>query len=205
MADDPTPTPDPALAPDPAPAPTPDPPAPDDLGDAGKRAIDAERAARRAADARAKELEERLAKFEDANKSETERAIEKARKEADTAARAEVSQTYEQQLLESNVLVRAAGKLADPADAVKLIDLSTLAKSEDGKVDEKAIDAAIADLVKQKPYLASGAKPGPGSPDGGPRGDRPAQLTREDLKGMTPDAIVEAKEKGQLAHLLGAS
>lgn len=176
------------------------------LGDAGKRALDAEREARRAADARAKELEDKLAKFEDANKSETERAIEKARKDADEAARAEVTTAYEMRLVKADVRTRAAGKLADPGDAVQFLDLDELAKSEEGPDRDKAIDAAIAELVKSKPYLATGAKPaGPGDPDGGPRGAGPTQLTREQLKNMTPEQIMEAREKGQLKNLLGAS
>lgn len=190
------------------------PPAGDEaqLGDAGKKALDSEREARRAAEraaneakAAAKKLEDELAQFRDANKSETERAIETARKEADAAARSEVTTAFEQRLLESSVLVRAAGKLADPTDAVKLIPLADLAKSEAGAVEDKTIDAAIADLVKQKPYLATGAKPGPGDPDGGRRGTRPAQLTQADLKGMSSEAIVKAKSDGQLNDLLGAS
>ena len=196
---------------DPPSDPPADPPGdPAQLGDAGKRALDAERAARAAADRTAaaavaaqKELEAKLATFEDANKTETERAIETARKEAADATRTEVTTAFEQQLLESQVLVRAAGKLADPTDATSLITLADLAKNEAGKVEDKTIDAAIADLVKNKPYLANGAKPGPGSPDGGPRGNRPAQLTQADLKGMTSDAIVKAKADGQLNDLLG--
>lgn len=182
------------------------------LGDAGKRALDAERLARSNAEKAAREaaeksaaLEAELTKFREANQSDTEKAIAKAREEADKAARDEVESKYEQRLLESNVLVRAAGKLADPSDAVKLIDLAGLEKTATGEIEDKTIDAAIAALVKQKPYLASGAKPGPGSADGGPRGDRPAQLTQADLKGMTPEAIVEAKAKGQLDGVLGRS
>lgn len=184
------------------------------LGDAGKRALDAERAARASAEKSArdaeterKKLADKLAEFENANKSENEKAIENARKEADEAARAEVSGKFEQRLLESNVLVRAAGKLADPHDAVQLIDLDVL-KSEAGEgneVEDKAIDAAIAALVKAKPYLATDAKSGAGSPDGGPRGNRPAQLTQADMKGMTPEQIVEAKAKGQFDGMLGRS
>lgn len=68
-----------------------DAPAPDtkpDLGDAGKKALDAERKARREADARVKDLEARLATIEDKDKTEVERltarvaAAERERDEA---------------------------------------------------------------------------------------------------------------------------
>lgn len=180
------------------------------LGDAGKKALDEERTARRTAERVLKEereakakLEEELAKHRDENKSENEKAIEKARKEADEAARAEVASKYEQQLLEGRVLVKAAGKLADPADANLHIKAEDLEKEADGTVSDKTIEAAIAKLVKDKEYLAAGATPGgPGSADGGARGGRPGQLSRADIQKMSPEQIVEAKAKGQLADLM---
>ncbi len=80
MADDPK--------PDPKPATGDNPPDPDDLGDAGKKALDRERAARREAEKQAKELEERLKAIEDKDKSEVERLTAKtaaAEKRADEA------------------------------------------------------------------------------------------------------------------------
>lgn len=60
-----------------------------DLGDAGKKALAAERAAKRAAEKRAAELEARVKEFEDASKSEAEKAA--ARAEAAEKALAEVT------------------------------------------------------------------------------------------------------------------
>ncbi|HHU10579.1 MAG TPA: DUF4355 domain-containing protein [Intrasporangiaceae bacterium] len=54
--------------------------APDDLGDAGKKALEAERRARTAAEREAKELRTRLEEHEAAQLSE----LERAKKEADT-------------------------------------------------------------------------------------------------------------------------
>jgi hypothetical protein len=48
------------------------------LGDAGKAALDAERKARRDADRKARDLEARLKEFEDRDKSESQKAIERA-------------------------------------------------------------------------------------------------------------------------------
>jgi len=75
--------------------------------------------------------------------------------------------------------------LADPADAVHFLDLSEFEVSEDGEVDSKAIAKAIDRLVKDKPYLASGAPRGSGSADGGARG------------GSKPEADMNAWLRGE--------
>lgn len=75
MADEPNPNPDPEPEPATDPAPNPD-PEPDDLGDAGKKAIKAERDARKALEAKVKELEPLATKakeLEDAQKSEVDK------------------------------------------------------------------------------------------------------------------------------------
>lgn len=53
-------------------------PATGELGDAGKKALDAERRDKRAAEKRATDLEARLKEFEDRDKTESTRAIERA-------------------------------------------------------------------------------------------------------------------------------
>ena len=60
-----------------------------DLGDAGKKALDAERREKRAAEKRAAELEARLKEFEDRDKTESTRAIERAEAAEKAAAAAE--------------------------------------------------------------------------------------------------------------------
>ena len=78
MADDPTDPQDPPAKDDPAPAP--------DLGDAGKKALEAERKARRDAEKQLREIQSRLQEIEDKDKSETDRLREKvASLEADNA------------------------------------------------------------------------------------------------------------------------
>lgn len=64
-------------------------PATGELGDAGKKALDAERKEKRAAERRAAELEARLKEFEDRDKSESERAVERAEAAERRAAEAE--------------------------------------------------------------------------------------------------------------------
>lgn len=94
----------------------------------------------------AKELE-RLRKIEDDAKSESEKAVDDARKEG----RAEAEAEYQSRLLAERIMRRATGKLADPSDVI-LIDFTSI----DDPEDPKQIDAAIDDLLEAKPHLAAG-------------------------------------------------
>ena len=138
----------------------------DTLGDAGKKALDAERAERRKAEKRAKELDAELAKFREASMSEQERAVEIARREAATATLAAVNQ----RILKAEIRAAAGGRLADPEDAVRFLDTDEFAVTEDGEVDQRAVLAAIDRLLKMKPYLAAGATRPAGDADQGARG-----------------------------------
>lgn len=95
--------------------------------------------------------------------SEQERAIAEAREEAAAEIRAE----YEAKLLERSVRAIASTRLNDPEDAWRLIDFEDVDAE-----DEKAIEKAIDDLVKAKPYLAR--KRGGNGIDQGPHGSTPA-------------------------------
>lgn len=64
-------------------------PATGELGDAGKKALEAERREKRAAEKRASELEAKLKEFEDREKTESTRAIERAEAAEKAAAAAE--------------------------------------------------------------------------------------------------------------------
>jgi hypothetical protein len=163
--------------PEPAPAPGPAAATPDAgdaaLGDAGKRALDEERRARKDAETARKTAEEHAARVA-------------------------------HRLLHAELRAAAAGKLADPGDAARLLDLSRFTQAADGSYDTGAIGAAIDQLLTHKPYLAAGQRtPFQGGGDGGPRGEPGArQITREDLKGMSQAQIAAARREGRLDHLL---
>lgn len=89
-----------------------DQPATGELGDAGKKALDAERREKRAAEKRAAELEARLKEFEDRDKTESTRAIERAEAAEKAAAAAEARATR---------LEIAAEKGLTPAQAKRLV------------------------------------------------------------------------------------
>lgn len=136
------------------------------LGDKGEKALEAWKTRAREAEKeakRAKDLETELQQFRDRDKTEQERAIEKARKEAGDAAGQAATAKANARILRAEIKAAAGGKLADPADAVRLLDLDDFEVNDDGDVDDKAIAAAIDALLADKPYLAAKG--------GRPRGD----------------------------------
>lgn len=162
MADEPTPSDAPETEPEPVVEP-PEAPAPE-LGDAGKAAIKAERQRAAKAEREAKELKARLEALEAESLSETERKIAEARREASTEAIAAANA----RIIRAEIKAAAAGKLADPSDAIRLLDLTEFDVSDDGEVDNQAIESAIDSLVAAKPYLTATGRPA-GTGGGGAR------------------------------------
>lgn len=164
----------------------------EDLGDAGKQALQRmkdkwrdERRLRREAEARA----EKKTDDGDAVDPKITEALQKAN----------------DRIRRSEVKAAAAGKLADPSDAYKFLDLASFEVDDDGNVDEDEIADAIDELIKEKPYLAAqGGRRFKGSADGGTRKEaRPKQVSRADLARMTSEQINKAREAGQLNDLMG--
>jgi hypothetical protein len=170
------------------------------LGPAGEKALAAEKDKRRAESAKRRELEAELAALKASASADTEKADLDAIK---AQAIREANAAAAQRILRSEIKAAAAGKLADPADAYKFLDLADFEVNENGDVDTAEIADAITGLLTSKPYLKA-AQSGPGSADGGVRkGSRPDQLTREQIKSMSSDAIEAARLNGQLNDVLG--
>jgi len=172
-----------------------DPPAdPPDDGDGGGDATEKARreaakyrrdlrAAQTANDELRAELERRRVEGESEQERAVREAVETARKQWDTDHAAE--------RLHSRLRVRAAGKLRDADDAVLHLG-GTLPPD----ADDAAIDEAIAELVKQRDYLAvpNGAPPdGGGLVTQGARSSAPAPGGRE----QTADDWIRARARGQ--------
>lgn len=179
-----------------------DPAGADQLGDAGKKALDSMKAQRNAERERRRELERELEALK------APKPAEDGQPTADTiraeAAR-EATAKANARILKSEIRAAAAGKLADPKDALVHLDLAAFEVNENGDVDAEEISDAIADLLTRKPYLAANGRPSfQGSGDGGAarKAQGPSQLTRQDLKGMSPQAIHKAKAEGRLKDLL---
>lgn len=170
------------------------------LGPAGEKALAAEKDKRRAESAKRRELEAQLAALKASASADTEKADLEAIK---AQAIREANAAAAQRILRSEIKAAAAGKLADPADAYKFLDLADFEVNENGDVDTAEIASAITGLLTSKPYLKA-AQSGHGSADGGVRkGSRPDQLTREQIQSMSSDAVEAARQKGQLNDLLG--
>ncbi|MFJ9027571.1 hypothetical protein ACIRQP_03445 [Streptomyces sp. NPDC102274] len=192
---DPAPDADPDTDPDADPDADPD--GAEDLGDKGKKALDAMKAKLKTERERRRTAEAKL-QDKPAGTGNTDEIQAKA----DAAATARANA----RIVRSEVRAAAAGKLADPKDALKFLDLDQFEVDEDGQVDEDEVADAITDLVKNKPYLAAqSGKRFQGTADSGARkgSGRPSQLTRDDLKRMSPEQIVKAKADGRLDDALG--
>jgi hypothetical protein len=175
----------------------------DALGDAGKKALDAMKADRNKYRDELKGLRAELDALKAAaegREAEHTAAVEaqKAKDEAIASANLKIAK--------ANLRAAAAGKLADPMDALTFIDASSFEVDDDGNIDEDALASAIDDLIRSKPYLAAQGKRFQGDADGGTRKEaRPAQLTRDDLSRMSPEEINTARAEGRLNDLLGVT
>lgn len=157
------------------------PPATDGLGDAGKAAIQAERAAateanrlRAAAEAKANELQQELDALKGATQTEQEKAIEAARKEARSQVLGEIGGSLVCSAIEA---AAAAAKFYDSTDAVDKLRhrFAEITVSEQGVVDKAKVEALVKELAESKPHLVqsgSGATPlpGQGTPPSAPNG-----------------------------------
>lgn len=179
-----------------------------DLGDAGKKALDAMKRERAAAKADAKSANARAEKAEAALADKDKPAEEKALDEARAEARAEATKAADARYIKSELKAAATGKLADPTDAALYINLNDFDVDDDGEVDSGALADAIAELLTRKPHLGMpDARKFGGSADQGAKGKpaAPAQLTENDVSRMTPSQINKARQQGLLKEYLGQS
>lgn len=146
----------------------------DQLGDAGKKALDAMKAKWRAERDALKPFKALGVSAEDlkalvaaSRKDGDPPDADAIRRDAETAANKKAAQ----RVLRSEIKAAAAGKLADPSDAYKFLDVDAFEVDDDGNVDEDEIAEAIDDLIKSKPYLAvqDGKRRFQGGADGGAR------------------------------------
>lgn len=130
------------------------------LGEGGVKALESERAARKTADQRTKDLESEIADLRKKGMSEQELAVAEARE----AGMLEARSAFAAESAAVNLTAAAVGILSDPSDAPLL-----LANSKIDAGDPAAVKTALEALVKAKPYLAAQAAPS-GLPGGGSSG-----------------------------------
>ena len=116
------------------------------LGPAGEKALQAEKEKRRKA---AQELRDAKAEIERLRNGGDEAAQKATEVEKAAIAKANTK------ILRAEVKAAAAGKLANPALAVKLLDLSKFEVDDNGDVDQGEIADAISELLREEPYLAA--------------------------------------------------
>lgn len=128
-------------------------------------------------DARDRELQE----LRQAHESEQEKAV----REAEERGALQATQTLAPRLLEADLAIAAAGRLRDPQDAAGLLPretLDALLRVEETSERRKLADAAIADLLEAKPYLATddanGSKGGGLVTQGGRSGGQPTGVVK---------------------------
>lgn len=185
-----------------------DPEGADQLGDPGKKALASMKDKLKAEREKRRSLEAQLA--------ELNKPAEGAQPDPDALLR-QAEQTaaarYNERIVRAEVKAAAAGKLADPGDAYRFLDLSQFEVDDDGNVDADEVAEAIDDLIKSKPYLAAqGGSTKPrfqGTADSGARKGtaRPTQLTEADVKRLSAQGkhaeIVKAQNEGRLDDYLG--
>ncbi len=166
---------------EPAPAPT-DTKA-DGLGDGGKKALDAERSARRAAEKAANEALAKVKEFEDRDKTEQERLTEQL-----AAMKSEAAQAKAESLR-----LRIAAETGLSPDLFEFLtgDDEEQVRAKAQKL--QAATAAATDPRRPAPDPTQGAKQGGTGTD---------QLTRADLARMNPQEIRTAQDAGRFDDLM---
>ncbi len=111
----------------------------------------------------------RLEEIEQANASELEKAVHKARSEG----AAEVTEAANRRLVAAEARALAAEvKFRNPKLVIKALDLSAVKVADDGSIDDGAIRTLLAELAKEEPYLVDDGKvrPKPDTAQGRPPG-----------------------------------
>lgn len=163
--------------------------------------VTAQRKVNRDLEAKLNEARELITKLQGEKPENGGPDAEAIRAEAEATANAKVAE----RIIRTELRAASTGKLNDPNDALKFLDLSQFAVDSDGDVDEEEIGWAIDDLVKRKPYLAAQSPASKKTSfDGGARKEtRPDQLSRADLASMNSDQIEAARLSGRLNDMLG--
>lgn len=145
---------DPADPTDP-PADPADPPGAEALGDAGKRALDAQKAKWRTERDKRIAAEQKIAEL-----TAPKDGDQVTPEQLEQNIRAKVAAEFKLPLLRSSIKAAAAG-FHDPTDAVLNLDLTQFEADENNEFDADEISAALTELLAKKPWLGkSTGQPG---------------------------------------------
>lgn len=169
-----------------------DPPGAEHLGDPGKKALETMKGERNQYKAEAADWK---SKFDALTAQVQGKEAEHAAKLERERVQAEALGKANERILKAEIRAAAAGKLADPTDALLYVDLASFEVGDNGDVDQAAITAAIDGLVTNKPYLAAqGGARFQGSADGGARNESPGKSMK--------DQIAEAEKAGDFTRAI---
>lgn len=157
-----------SATPPPAEPPAETPPGDGELGDKGKRAIDAMKAERDAAKTAAREALARAEAAETALANKDKPAEQVALDEAEKRGSDAATKAANERVIRSEIKAAAALKLTNPDDALAFINPSDFTVDENGEVDQTALKDAVDQLLVARPYLAAANAPRfDGAGDGG--------------------------------------
>lgn len=170
----------------------PDPDGAEDLGDAGKKALDAMKAKWRAEQKRARDAEAKLAATT-APKSGDDLTPEQikaaAREEALAELRAPLFNT------QAKAAALALG-FNDPADALLLVNATDFEVGSDGTFDAEELNDKLSEVLAAKPYLAKNPAGQPGAP--APRTVAPAKAGGTPKTPTLDERIAKAAADGNV-------
>jgi len=147
-----------------------------------------------------KQAASKWSEFEESQKTELEKAQAAAKQAEKEAAKA--LKTANERLIQAEILAEAtAQKAIKPEHMHRLIERDSVTVGDDGQVT--GIQEAVKAFLEANPEYVGSRRPAAGSVDQGARGTTPNQLSRDDLKSMTPEAINKAREEGRLDTILG--
>lgn len=109
------------------------------------------------------------------HESEQQRVVREAEdrgREAAAGERDELAATYDRKLAIAAIERNAAGKFADPSDAVRLLPLDELLSETDERKRDSRVEQALIKLLESKPYLAREPTPRPPLVTQGPRSEQ---------------------------------
>jgi len=180
---------------------------PADLGDAGKKALDAMKAKWRAERDARKAAEDKLAAATKPKDDKEAPDLDALREQIKAEARAEALRDKVLDKIEA----KAARMFKDPEDALLRLGKNVDEFIDGGKIDLDAISEALEELLAKRPDFGvtqGEPKRFKGSGDQGPKKDAgKPQLTEADVKRLSKEGkhaeIEQARVDGRLNNLLG--
>jgi hypothetical protein len=145
-------------------------------------------------------IETRLARAEATYEGRHSEALKVERDRADELAQklAAATERANEIAIDAEIKLGASERnFIDPADALRLVDKTRLGVSEDGSVT--GVVEELDGLAYRSPHLIE--RPSSSSIDQGARGGV-RRFSREDLKSMSAQEIVDAQDRGLLDHIL---